>query len=795
MTSPTQSAERPALAWRSVALAALVLAAALVLVFGDLMVAGDSRVVSKVGCDVFSGALGAKEYYFHQLRQGHFTLWCPAVLGGSPSFGGFQSGLVYPPSLPYLLLPAAAAVNWSFILHAFLGGMFMYLWLGRRGLHRYACLVGALMFAFCAPFYLRLYAGHVMPHSTIAWIPLVFLAIDGLIESPGLGWLLLGAAAVSLELLGGYPQVLFYTAIAAAAYTLARLPESPRRWKSLLLLGLMNLLALGLGCVQWAAGLAMSGECVRQGGVPYEFAAMFSFPPENWLTLLRPGLFGDMEHFPYWGRCYLWEMCAFFGTTGLFFAAAGLWAKPRRRVLLAAGLVVLLGVLALGAHSPHFRFFYEHVPGFNVFRGNSKFVILAVVFLIFLSAHGFDLLFRGGIRLGWLCAGATASVAAVGLLFVLLPGSSGNFAAFVNIPAGSGETAFDPALLRQPANASAAASFMSGELLAALLFLAGLALVLALAWRRPEWRVKAGLAAVALLGAELLLFAWQTRASFPAAAVRDPALEKFLKANLGDARVFSPDGSNIALTMDGVCDMWGYGSDSVIRRYAEFLAFTQGDNPDQVTGYQVFRRMHPRFDLLRCKYILASGPDGRRQVAEAPAPLPRFLLVRDWRVAEKRDDVFAAISEPTFDPRGTVLLERAPAGWTPPPAGAAPSAEADAGTVRLLRETTDWQEVAMTLSKPAVLLETDLYTPNWHVRALPGSAQDSYELIPADYILRGIPLAAGEHRLRIEYRPRAFVVGAWVSAGSLLLFLGLAGVWWRGRRRVAGGKGDCPRVR
>ena len=42
----------------------------------------------------------------------------------------------------------------------------------------------------------------------------------------------------------------------------------------------------------------------------------------------------------------------------------------------------------------------------------------------------------------------------------------------------------------------------------------------------------------------------------------------------------------------------------------------------------------------------------------------------------------------------------------------------------------------------AVLLVTDAYAKGWRARALPGSAQATYDVLPADYTLRGIPLAA-----------------------------------------------------
>ena len=73
----------------------------------------------------------------------------------------------------------------------------------------------------------------------------------------------------------------------------------------------------------------------------------------------------------------------------------------------------------------------------------------------------------------------------------------------------------------------------------------------------------------------------------------------------------------------------------------------------------------------------------------------------------------------------------------------------------------------MTVPAPAILLQTDLYTANWRVRALPGSVGSDYELIPADYILRAMPLTPGTHRLRIEYRPLGFALGKWVSLATL----------------------------
>jgi len=62
-------------------------------------------------------------------------------------------------------------------------------------------------------------------------------------------------------------------------------------------------------------------------------------------------------------------------------------------------------------------------------------------------------------------------------------------------------------------------------------------------------------------------------------------------------------------------------------------------------------------------------------------------------------------------------------------------------------------------------------------------------VLPADYVLRGIPLDRGRHHFRLAYRPRAFVVGTWVTLVSLVGYAGLVVVCVRRRRRGGGDDG------
>jgi len=69
-----------------------------------------------------------------------------------------------------------------------------------------------------------------------------------------------------------------------------------------------------------------------RSAVSYLYAASFSFPPENIMTLLVPDFLGDMVHMDYWGRYYLWEMSIFISITGFALAIYGVfYGEPQKR--------------------------------------------------------------------------------------------------------------------------------------------------------------------------------------------------------------------------------------------------------------------------------------------------------------------------------------------------------------------------------------------------------------------------------------------------------------------------------
>jgi hypothetical protein len=318
--------------------------------------------------------------------------------------------------------------------------------------------------------------------------------------------------------------------------------------------------------------------------------------------------------------------------------------------------------------------------------------------------------------------------------------------------------------------------------------LCALLLALVRRWRAAPY-------ALALLAAvELLVFAFHALPTFDPVHTRTAMEVTQLQA--GDSRVLNLYNANEGM-QSGLYDVWGRGPD-VRRRWAEYIYFAQEEPMELVCQYCAFRHWDRWRMLLptRLTYPLLPGSGGQPVMAHLSGALERLTLVKRWRVLTDRDQVLSAMLDEAFDPRQVVILEHSPelvrarpqatlAASVPAasmPVGA--PAAALVGSVRCTQRDTGFSVIEADLSSPAVLLITDAYDRSWRATALPGSAQAQYRLMPGDWAFQAVPLVAGHHRLRIEYRPAAYEVGKWISLTALAGYLGTWLWLWRARKNT-----------
>jgi hypothetical protein len=737
-------------AWLA-ALALLCLA-----MFADVLMAPRGRVLGSHATDMAYQFLQWRDFGFSQIAAGQLPLWNPHIYGGAPFFGGMQSALLYPPNWLYMVLPLEAATNWTIALDVWLLGAFMFLWGARRGLHPFAAFVSAALLMFCAPHFLRIAAGHATNLAAMAWVPLIFLSIDGWLHTRRWSWCLLGMLAVAMQIFAGHPQYVYFTALIAAVYVLLRIVESGTdRAVSAAGAGAMYIGGALLAAVQLLPAIEATSETIRDLPLPFELAASFGFPPENLVTLVAPGFFGDTARASYWGRWLPWEANAFIGVGGLMLASLGVAHATfdgRRSLLVTAALST---VLALSPSTPLFRLLYEWIPLFDKFRASGKFMFFTALFLALFAGVALDRLLRER-RLP-----RRAMIAAAGTILVLLGGAIlarlVDWYPIIALSLASGDSYMAPSRYLDEAFVHGARDHAAWSLLIAAVVLA--VFTAAALWGRTEPR------AIFLVGvlsiAEVFMFARLHRPTFDGESKMVEEVTALLARDPGDYRILNVAHPNSAL-VTGAYDGWGYDP-SVTRRYAELMQWMQGEDVSRASQHLVFHGFHPLHGMLRIRYRIEEK-DGGALITRSEVPeLRQVELIGAHRVRTSREEVFAALKDPRFDPSQEVILERDPV--------PAPGVRRGRGRAEVMRQGTDFLEIQAEVLESSVLLVTDAWTPAWRARALPGSASERYDVMPANYALRAVPLGPGTHRLRLEYAPTSLRVGTVLSIVSVLAWL------------------------
>ena len=119
-------------------------------------------------------------------QQGQIPFWNPYAVAGMPVLASGNNQVFYPITLLLLLaMPAAQALSWSTIWHAFLGSLFCFLFIRTLGAGYLGALIGAISFVFGALIY---WMPALPAFQAIIWLPLLFWAFERGLRSKNWRW-------------------------------------------------------------------------------------------------------------------------------------------------------------------------------------------------------------------------------------------------------------------------------------------------------------------------------------------------------------------------------------------------------------------------------------------------------------------------------------------------------------------------------------------------------------------------------------------------------------------------------
>jgi hypothetical protein len=765
-----------------------------IVLLGVLSAAMFSNAFFHVG-DIVASGLDAVTYEapnrafaYGEMARGTLPFWNPLIMSGTPIFPNF--GLFYPPNVLYLLLPVSRAMNVDMALHLFLLGVFAFIWLRGQGRTVGAAFAGGAMLMFSETFFLRTFAGHLTIMAVFAWTPLVFTAIDNIFKRDFFKGAAMGVLAVTMQILTGYIAAVFCVAIASALYcslyfiSIAARSRRIDRGEFLRLvaaLAVVGAFPLLTSAAHIFPSIAALREVTRAHGVPYDFASSFSYPWWNLLLLAAPTFFGLAGSTHYWGPEWgYWEVSLSIGIVGLMFAGYGT-AKGDKAIrfrMLTLGFALFL--IALGKNTPAHEWLFNWAPGFDMLRAPGRFLFIIAMCMTSLAALGIDGAFMSGKRprifKGFSFAlGLVLLWAAIAIATSAPHAPERGFWAWIvrTILFGLGSVGAPAGFPYLDTARDAVFSLAAGG--CCCLVITFFLWVDSRSARKDgehssHFNTFAYCGVILLCVFESFVVAFVQRTSTDISSIADPQLTAALASRDKDERVLDGEMNNDRTMAMGLNAIWGYNP-VVLRRYAEFIEYSQTGRlaPETKTkpyGGGVnpsFRGLNDMLRMFRCRYLIPPIGVSASPIDGGPA-LPRFLLVKEFHVAHDASEALNIIGAQSFDAKKTVVLETEPS--------PAPAPSSSSGSVKLLEETANSMTLNVDAPASSILLISDSYSEGWRARPLESGPQKEYQVLPADYALRGIPLAAGKHTIIVEYIPPGFRAGACVSIASFLIFIG-----------------------
>jgi hypothetical protein len=747
--------------------------------------------------------------------------WNPYVFVGYPTYGSlaFHPKSILNPAnwldVPGKFLFGMNELNVQ-IFYYFLSGLLMYLFARGVGLPWWASLLAGITFLL-NPYNISLAeAAHGSKHWTISMMPLVLLMTHWVLTKRRLLDLSLLALATAAMLLSLHAQIAYYALLAGGGYALIWFVREVIRDRSKALRGMGGYAggtALGLAIsafVYWPVyvfskySVRGAGPLRTEGdvaGLDWKSATDWSLHPLESLQFLNPGWFGLGGNMPpdrmltpetainynlYWGWMPMTQSSLYMGIIPLLLAVlAAVWLWKRNGIVRWMSIAAVLAwVVSFGKYLPVlYGPMYYVLPFFNKFRVPSMALVVTALGVSLLAAYGLAELVKRILasredeqqrkKLS-LTFSVILSVAIVG--FAIAAFYSGPMDTFLR--AGEAQQ-YDAQTLQMLLELRW--EIFTLTLLATSFILAIFALAVRFALK-PRWAFLLPTAiavAVIFTGHDLLTI--DKRFLHSAA---DRAMQNQLAAGsavrfLQQQRDTQPEPFRVfPIAGDFQNNVWMYHriqtiggySPNKLRVYQDLLDYAFFDNEGlpnlSLSGMMNARYLIARQELPPSFSLAHADETTRTWVYDNPFAMPRAWFVDEIEIADSPDAAMTAIADPEFDPHEVAILLAEPE-FMPTPHDT---------TRGVIVPREDFSphgfSVELTNEQPGFIVLSEIWYPQGWIAELNG---EPVEFVQANYVLRGLPVPAGNHTLTVKYDPPEIAAGFAVTRVAILITLALLG--------------------
>lgn len=324
----------------------------------------------------------------HYIREsfwnGEIPLWNPLINCGVPFLAQWNTGVLYPLSVFYLIFPLPWSLNVFLLGHLIIAGLGMYYLAHHWTQNQLAAFVAGLAFGLNGLMLnCLLWTSNL---AALAWQPWVVLFVGYAWREGGLRRLSLAALVAGIQMLSGAPEIIIFTWTIILALWLVEVVRSRKGfWVGWRRLSVLVILVSGLAAVQ----LLPLFELIRHSdrGLSYEYANAWPLPLWGVANFFVPqvhalqsvlGTYQLADQF--WTKSYYPGI----GVLLLVFVGAGRVKNRYFWVLAAGGLLAML--LAFGSEGKIYDWVKQVFPFISFARYPVKFISATVFVLPLLAA-------------------------------------------------------------------------------------------------------------------------------------------------------------------------------------------------------------------------------------------------------------------------------------------------------------------------------------------------------------------------------------------------------------------------
>ncbi len=683
--------------------------------------------------------------------EGELARWNPQDYGGTPTVGDAQAGVYNPIYWLLALRPSLHAFGLLIVAYAIAGAVGFMLYARALGVSTTAAAAGAILFTLGGNLLVRVaLLGHTV-YEPFFLVPFVLWSLHRVAESPRPRRVALAATLVALLAVSLHPQILVYCAAIFAVEGLFLAWHAARPLPVLAALAWVALLSLGLSAVHLLPTVELADEFSR-GRLEF-------FKPDEWqpagimnaawlaAAVAGPGRIPeDIQAEPHY----------YLGALGLVLVALGAAAWPRghrhrRNAWFHGTLAVALLAYGAGLGTVIERRLSEAVA-LPLFRIPLRTLLILALPAAILASLGVDALHAAPRARRRLVAVIATVVAAI-ILVVAGP---------------------------SPARVARLLPFALG--------------IAGIAWLErgtTRWRHAASAVIAAALVLDTARVLAPCIATAPEQDARRLAPGLALPDDVGRAtRIlqlerdsYTPGIPQLVVRERRLETLGGFNS-LIPWRFVLYASYAGGFNPfAEVFDVQVpiGAPEEPHlFDLLGVSHVFWLKTDGSWQWHHSPGAFPRAYLapapviVPEAKPGAGLEPEVTALSRlASIDPTRSVLLQGENARAALAAIGAGPGKPTEPyRPVELHERTANRIRLEVRTERPAILVFNEPYFRGW--RAFTGTTE--LPVLRANFMFRAVALPPGDHAIMLEFAPRSWRIGWWLSVLSVAVTAALAGL-------------------